>query len=75
MDFRDRITIDPEIRFGKPCVRGTRISVGDILGFLATGMAEADIVDEYPPLTVEDVRAALAFAAARESRTLTLPAA
>jgi uncharacterized protein (DUF433 family) len=75
MDFRDRIAVDPEIRFGKPCVRGTRISVGDILGFLATGMSEADITAEYPPLTGEDIRAALAFAAAREARTVTLPAA
>ncbi len=75
MDFRDRIVIDPGIRFGKPCVRGTRISVGDILGFLASGMSEADIVAEYPPLAADDIRAALAFAAAREARTVTLPAA
>lgn len=75
MDFRDRIVIDPSIRFGKPCVRGTRISVGDILGFLASGMAETEIVAEYPPLSADDIRAALAFAAAREARTVTLPAA
>ena len=75
MDFRDRIVTDPGIRFGKPCVRGTRISVGDILGFLASGMSEADIVAEYPPLSPDDIRAALAFAAAREARTVTLPAA
>jgi uncharacterized protein (DUF433 family) len=75
MDFRDRVSVDAEIRFGKPCIRGTRISVGDILGFLATGMTEAAIVAEYPPLTTEDIRAALAFAAAREARTTTLPAA
>lgn len=75
MDFRDRIVIDPGIRFGKPCVRGTRISVGDILGFLANGMSEAGIVAEYAPLSADDIRAALAFAAAREARTVTLPAA
>ena len=75
MDFRDRIVIDPTIRFGKPVVRGTRISVGDILGFLAQGMSEADITAEYAPLSAQDIRAALAFAAARESRTVTLPAA
>jgi len=75
MDFRDRIVIDPNIRFGKPCVRGTRISVGDILGFLANGMSEAEIVTEYAPLSADDIRAALAFAAAREIRTVTLPAA
>ena len=75
MDFRDRIVIDPNVRFGKPCVRGTRISVGDILGFLAHGMSEAEIVAEYVPLSADDIRAALAFAAAREIRTVTLPAA
>jgi uncharacterized protein (DUF433 family) len=75
MDFRDRIVIDPGIRFGKPCVRGTRISVGDILGFFANGMSEAEIVAEYAPLSADDIRAALAFAAAREARTVTLPAA
>jgi uncharacterized protein (DUF433 family) len=62
MDFRGRIGVDPEIRFGNPCVRGTRISVGDILGFLATGVSAADITGEFPPLTEEDIRAALAFA-------------
>lgn len=75
MDFREHIVINPEIRFGKPCVRGTRISVGDILGFLASGMNEAAIVAEYPPLTADNVRAALAFAAAREALTVTVPAA
>ncbi len=75
MDFRERIVIDPAIRFGKACVKGTRISVGDILGFLASGMTEEGIVTEYPPLTADDIRAALAFAAAREARIITLPAA
>lgn len=67
--------MDPEVRFGKPCVRGTRISVGDVLGFLASGMSVAEVVDEYPSLTAEDVFACLAYAADRETRTITLPAA
>ncbi len=67
--------MDPEVRFGKPCVRGTRISVGDVLGFLASGMSVAEVVEEYPSLTAEDVFACLAYAADRETRTITLPAA
>lgn len=75
MDYRTRLVIDPEVRFGKPCVRGTRISVGDILGFLASGMSVVEIVEDYPSLIAEDVLACLAYAADRESRTVTLPAA
>ena len=75
MEYRERLVIDPEVRFGKPCVRGTRISVGDVLGFLASGSSVAEVVEEYPPLTVEDVLACLAYAADRESHTVTLPAA
>ncbi len=75
MDYRENIVIDPEVRFGKPCVRGTRISVGDVLGFLAAGMSPDAIVEEYPTLTVEGIRACLAYAADREARALTLPAA
>lgn len=75
MDPLERIAIDPNIRFGKPCVRGTRISVGDILGFLAGGMAEDEILRDFPQLTREDIRACLAYAAERERRTLRTPAA
>jgi len=75
MNYRDRISIDPEVRFGKPCVRGTRISVGDVLGFLATGMTPEAVVGEYSSLSLEDIRACLAYAAERETRTVTLPAA
>ena len=75
MDYRQRLVVDPEVRFGKPCVRGTRISVGDVLGFLASGMTAAEVVEEYPSLTIDDVLACLAYAADRESRTDTLPAA
>ncbi len=75
MNLLDRIAVDPTIRFGKPCVRGTRISVGDVLGYLAGGMSEAAILADFPQLTSEDVRACLAYAAERERRTLSTPAA
>jgi uncharacterized protein (DUF433 family) len=75
MNLLDRIAVDPAIRFGKPCVRGTRISVGDVLGYLAGGMSEAQILADFPQLTRDDVRACLAYAAERERRTLTTPAA
>lgn len=75
MDYRNRLSLDPDVRFGKPCVRGTRISVGDVLGFLASGMTVQEVIEDYPPLTADDVLACLAFAADRESHTVTLPAA
>ncbi len=75
MNLLDRIAVDPAVRFGKPCVRGTRISVGDVLGYLAGGMSEAKILADFPQLTSDDVRACLAYAAERERRTLTTPAA
>jgi uncharacterized protein (DUF433 family) len=73
MDYRDRIVIDPEIRFGKPRVKGTRITVGDVLSYLASGMSEAEILADFPPLTQDDIRACLAFAAERELRFVSLP--
>jgi uncharacterized protein (DUF433 family) len=75
MNLLDRIAVDPTVRFGKPCVRGTRISVGDILGYLAGGMSEAQILTDFPQLTSDDIRACLAYAAERERRTLSTPAA
>src|SRR6202022_3530940 len=75
MQHLDRISIDPEIRFGKPCVRGTRITVGEVLGFLAAGGAESELLTDFPQLTREDVLACLGFAAERERRLLALPAA
>ena len=75
MNLLDRIAVDPAIRFGKPCVRGTRISVGDVLGYLAGGMSEAQILADFPQLTSDDVRACLAYAAERERRTVSTPAA
>ena len=74
MDYRDRIVIDPEIRFGKPSVKGTRITVGDVLSYLASGMSEQQILADFPQLTQDDIRACLAFAAERERRMASIPA-
>ena len=74
MDYRDRVTIDPEIRFGKPIVRGTRITVGDVLSYLAGGMSEDEIIADFQQLKREDIRACLAFAADRERRLASIPA-
>jgi uncharacterized protein (DUF433 family) len=71
----DRIAIDQTVRFGKPCVRGTRITVGDVLSCLAAGLTEDEIIAEFTQLTREDVRACLAYAAERERRSVSLPAA
>ena len=70
MDYRKIITIEPGKRGGKPCVRGLRITVGDVLGWIAAGMSWAEIRDDYPDLTDEDIRACLAYAADRERRSL-----
>ena len=66
--YSDIITIDPQIRFGQPCIRGMRISVSDILGWLASGMSESDILNDFPELTSQDIKAALAYAADREHK-------
>ena len=66
MDFRQIITIEPERRFGKPCVRGTRIAVHDVLSWLAAGMSHEEIMEDFPVITEEDIRACLAYAAERE---------
>lgn len=65
MDYREIITIEPGKRSGKPCIRGLRITVYDVLEYLASGMTEAEIVQDFPDLTAEDIRACLAFAALR----------
>jgi uncharacterized protein (DUF433 family) len=75
MDYRAIITINPDQRGGKPCIRGLRITVYDILDYLAGGMSEAEIVADFPDLTTDDIRACLAFAADRERRLVTIPAA
>ena len=66
-EFAQYISIDPGIRFGKPCIKGSRISVGDILGWLASGMTHQEIIEDYPSLKEEHIKAALTFAANRES--------
>jgi len=68
MGWEQRISVNPAIRSGKPCIQGTRITVYDVLEYLAGGMTEDQILVDFPDLTREDVRAALAFAAARERR-------
>lgn len=70
MDYSKIITIDPRKRGGKPCVRGLRITVYDVLDYLAGGMTERQIIKDFPELTIEDVRACLAFAADRERRMM-----
>lgn len=74
IDYRDRITIEPEKRGGKPCIRGLRITVYDILEYLASGMSEEAILADFPDLEPEDIRATLAFAADRERRLVKVPA-
>ena len=64
----DRITIEPGKRSGKPCIRGLRMTVSDVLDYLASGMSEDDLLRDFPDLTREDIRACLAFAADRERR-------
>lgn len=66
MDYRELITVEPGKRGGKPCVRGLRITVTDVLEYLASGMTPEQIVEDFPDLTLEDIRACLAFAADRE---------
>jgi uncharacterized protein (DUF433 family) len=67
-DFEQHIVIDPDVRGGKPCIRGTRITVYDILEYMAGGMSEAEILADFPSLQREHLRAALSFAAQRERR-------
>lgn len=72
MNYLDHIVIDPDIRFGKPTVRGTRITVGDVLSYLASGMNEDEILSDFPQLTRGNIRACLAFAAERERRLVSI---
>ena len=75
MNYRDYITIDPNKRGGKPCVRGLRITVYEVLEYLASDMTEAQILEDFPDLTRDDLKACIAFAADRERRLMTVPAA
>ncbi len=68
MDYSQIITIEPGRRSGKPCIRGMRMTVTDVLEYLASGMTPEEIVAEFPNLTLQDIRACLAFAADRERR-------
>ena len=69
MEYSSRIIVDPELRFGKPVIKGTRIAVSDVLEYLAGGDTEAEILADFPQLSLEDIRACLAFAADRERHT------
>jgi uncharacterized protein (DUF433 family) len=68
MNWRERISVNPEVRSGKPCIRGTRITVYDVLEYVAGGMTDDELLADFPDLTRDDIRACLAFAAARERR-------
>ena len=73
MNRLKRITLEPGKRGGKPCIRGLRITVYDVLEYLASGMTEAEILADFPDLEREDIRAVLAFAAERERRLVSIP--
>ena len=75
MNPLERIAVDPTIRFGKVCVRGTRLTVGEVLEFLASGRTEQELPSDFPQLSHDDVLACLAWAAARERRIHVGPAA
>ena len=73
MTYVDRITIEPGKRGGKPCIRGLRITVYDMLDYLASGMTEQQILHDFPDLEAADIRACLRFAADRERRLVSIP--
>ena len=73
MNYQDRIAIEPGKRGGKPCIRGMRITVYDVLEYLASGMSADEILRDFPDLTREDIRACLAFAADRERKLVSAP--
>lgn len=74
MDYTTLITVEPGKRSGKPCIRGLRITVSDVLEYLASGMTEDEILSDFPELTAEDIRACLAFAADRERKLMRVSA-
>lgn len=73
IDYSQIITIDPQKRGGKPCIRGLRVTVYDVLEHLASGMSEAQILSDFPELRAEDIKASFAFAADHERRLVALP--
>jgi uncharacterized protein (DUF433 family) len=74
MSYKDVVTIEPGKRGGKPCIRGLRVTVYDVLEYLAAGMSPEDILREFPYLTAEDIRACLEYAADRERQLLSAQA-
>jgi uncharacterized protein (DUF433 family) len=74
MNYQDIITLEPGKRSGKPCIRGMRITVYDVLSYLAAGMTHLEILADFPYLTEQDILACLAYAADREQKTLTIAA-
>lgn len=74
MNYEGRITREPGKRGGKPCIRGLRITVSEVLEYLASGMSPEEIVNDFPDLIIEDIRACLSFAADRERKLFTVPA-
>lgn len=72
MNYREFLVIDAEVRSGKPCVKGTRIAVGDVLGFFAAGMTEEQVLADHPELSSESIRACFAYAAAAQDSTQSL---
>ena len=73
MNYLERISIDPAIRSGKPCIRGTRLAVTDIFDYLGGGMSIAEVLDDFPDITEVDLRACFAFAADRDRRLNAVP--
>ena len=73
MNYRDHITLDPLVRSGKPCIRGTRISVGDVFDYLGGGMAISEVLDDFPDLTADVIQACFAYAADRDRRLNGVP--
>ena len=73
MDYRSRITLEPDKRSGQPCIRGTRMTVADVLEYLASGMSQQEILKEFPDLTLKDIQACLGFAANRERQLARVP--
>ena len=73
MNYRERITIDPSVRSGKPCIRGTRITVADVFDYLGGGMTVVEVLEDFPDLTADDIQACFAFAADRDRRLNAVP--
>ena len=74
MSYEGLITLEPGKRSGQPCIRGMRMTVYDVLSYLASGMTQEEILQDFPYLTIDDIRACLSFAADRERRTLVVSA-